>query len=69
MRNNEQIAGALLKAVLEKQATTTIAGDVTALDVARLLADDFTSCPGCGAEPWVNLDCKVCQVMAPLERL
>lgn len=22
----------------------------------------------CGAEPWVNIDCGVCAVLAPLER-
>jgi hypothetical protein len=68
MRTNEKIAGAMLQAVMTMSATKTVAGDVTALEVARMLADSFTSCPKCGAEPWVNLDCLVCQVMTALPR-
>jgi hypothetical protein len=33
---------------------------------ARQLAKEFTSCPACGAEPWVNIDCSLCEVMAGL---
>lgn len=62
----EQQAGVALKALLEKPATEVVLG-ISALQMVKLLAHHFTSCPECGTEPWCDVDCRVCDVMRALE--
>ena len=62
-RNAEQVSEAILKAVLRKDINEQVIGDVTARELVQLIVGNFTSCPACGAEPWVNLDCRVCYIM------
>lgn len=44
---------------------------VSWLELARIAAAAVDtanlSCPLCGAEPWCNIDCKVCRVCSELE--
>lgn len=67
MRTKEQIATSVLQSMISFEPTVCIVGNVTALEVTRLLTDAFTACPACGAEPWVDIDCRVCLVMSALE--
>ena len=67
MKTREQIAGELLECLLSHDAAVCIVGNVTVREIARLLLDMFTSCPACGAEPWVNIDCRVCDVMYQMD--
>ena len=66
-RNAEQVSEAILKAVLRKDPNEQVIGDVTAWEIVQLIAGNFTSCPACGAEPWTNLDCRVCDAMGIVE--
>jgi len=56
----ESADGDVLRALLEGEATLDTIAEV------RGMAERFTSCPACGSEPWVNIDCKVCSVMRAL---
>lgn len=67
MRNAEVIAADVLKCVLSWEPGVRVLGNVTGLEVARLLVDAFTACPACGAEPWCDIDCRVCGVMHALK--
>jgi hypothetical protein len=58
----ERELGEKLKALLAGPATRQ------AINSVRLMAPVFTSCPACGAEPWVNIDCKVCDVVSTLTK-
>ena len=62
VRNLEQIAAELLRLACEREVTSAMVGDVTAMEVARLAVHAITSCPACGAEPGVNIDCRICAV-------
>lgn len=69
MRNNpEDIARDVLRCALAWQPEARIAGNVTACEVALLAARQLTSCPKCGAEAWVNIDCDICRLCADLVR-
>jgi hypothetical protein len=59
---NEAEYGATLLDLMTKPANRAN------INRARLLKPLFTSCPKCGAEPWVNIDCAVCEVMSALPR-
>ncbi len=58
---SEPELGERLRKLLEGVATLDTIAQV------RALVGSFTSCPACGSEPWVNLDCKTCTVMSKLE--
>ena len=62
-RNAEQVSEAILKAVLRKSIDEQVIGDVSAQELVGLVANNFSSCPACGAEPWTNIDCRVCDLM------
>ena len=57
---DEVEAGRLLLDLLSKPRTSS------SVKRAVLLAPMFTSCPACGAEPWVDIDCDTCGVMSAL---
>lgn len=68
MRSKEVIATSLLKVLLRTKPLDKVLGtEVTVKELAGLLAEHFTSCPACGTEPWLNIDCKVCATMTGLE--
>lgn len=67
VKNVEQIAGELLKCALSWDPDACILGNVTAREIAKLAASQITSCPLCGAEPWVNIDCGLCLIVPLLD--
>ena len=67
MRSLEAIASDLLKAALEGPAYGGIVGGVTRIELARLAVEHITTCPRCGAEAFVNIDCFVCEVAGQLQ--
>ena len=62
----EQIAIETLKCALSWEPNVCLIGNVMASEVAALAASRITSCPKCGAEPWVNIDCDLCLVCSSL---
>jgi hypothetical protein len=65
--SREKIAADVLECALSHEPTSRLLGNVTAREIAALAASCITSCPLCGAEPWVNIDCRLCTVCWPLE--
>ncbi len=63
----ESVAVDVLRCAMAWQPDAKLIGNVTARDVARLAAATVTSCPKCGAEPWVNIDCNLCRACGSLE--
>lgn len=66
MRDPETIARMALEAALTWEPDARLIGDLTAAEVAALAARAAMTCPGCGAEAWVNIDCDMCLVCAAL---
>jgi hypothetical protein len=66
-RSIEQIAADVLRCVTSGDTEARLIGDIRATELARLAASHITSCPSCGAEPWVNIDCSLCVAMTALE--
>lgn len=67
MRTRATIASDVLKCALSWDPEARPIGDVTARELAKLAAHEVTTCPRCGAEAWVNIDCAVCGAMSALE--
>lgn len=65
-RTTEEIAIELLKYAVSWDPPARVLGNVTAEELARLAAPLITSCPNCGAEAWVNIDCPLCLVVGAL---
>lgn len=40
--------------------------DETLAEIARLASREVMTCPSCGAEAWVNIDCDMCLVCSSL---
>ena len=66
IRPREATAVDLLKCAIAHEPEVRLVGNVRACDIAALAASLITSCPSCGAEPWVNIDCDLCLVCAML---
>ena len=66
MRDPETIARMTLDAALTWDPDARLIGDVTASEVAALAARAVMTCPRCGSDAWVNIDCDVCLVCASL---
>lgn len=66
MREPETIARMTLEAALTWDPDARLIGDVTAAEVAALAARAVMTCPACGSEAWVNIDCDMCLVCAAL---
>jgi hypothetical protein len=67
MRDIEKIAVDALRCATSWEMEACLVGNVTAREVARLAIPHITSCPKCGAEPWVNIDCDLCLVCSVIE--
>lgn len=63
MRSLEEISHEVLKCCFAWEPGARLIGNVEARELAALVlaADRITSCPLCGAEPWVNIDCMLCR--------
>jgi hypothetical protein len=67
MRDTETVAGELLRCSLSWEPNACLVGNVMAAEVAALASRHITSCPKCGAEPWVNIDCDLCLIAHALQ--
>lgn len=67
MRPLETIAVELLQSSISWEPDARLVGNVTAMELALVAAFIITSCPVCGAEPWVNIDCQLCNVISSIE--
>lgn len=63
-RSLEQIAADLLACATAHEPGARIVGNVMARELARIVlaGDHIMSCPSCGAEAWVNIDCALCWI-------
>lgn len=70
-RTREQICSDIFTAIVVKGEGPFYFGDITYDELLRLVAPDIGSCPMCGAEMGVNIDCKACEawteIMARIE--
>lgn len=67
-RSAEQIALDLLHCVMTWEPSARLFGNIRADEIAYLASRHITSCPKCGAEPWVNVDCGLCEGISLLEK-
>lgn len=58
----EATALELLNCCLRHERSSRLIGNIRAVDLATLASSIVTSCPKCGAEPWVNIDCDLCDM-------
>lgn len=65
-RRTDAVAEDLLGCALTHEPGSRLIGNVTASEIVRLAAGFMTSCPACGAEAWVNIDCNVCLVVSAI---
>lgn len=68
MRDPESIAACVLKCALAREPDVRLVGNVQACEVAALAARAVMTCPSCGSEAWVNIDCDLCLVAGQLSR-
>jgi hypothetical protein len=61
--SREQVAADVLACALAHDPESRLIGNVRAIDVAMLAALSLHTCPVCGAEAWVNIDCSLCDVV------
>ena len=67
MKSREEIAATVLKCAVACMPEARLIGNVTAKELAFIVAPLITSCPKCGAEPWCDIDCDLCVAMSALE--
>lgn len=68
MMHPEETATELLRCALSHEKDACLVGNVTARDIATLMAGLVTTCPECGSEAWCNIDCKFCELCDALVR-
>lgn len=66
MRSTETIAVDVLRCAISHEPDSRLIGNVTAAELVRLCAAEVMTCPKCGAEAWVNIDCDLCLVVSQL---
>ena len=54
----------LLRCALTHEPESRLLGNVRAREIVAIAASLVTSSPACGAEPWVNIDCALCETIA-----
>lgn len=66
----EDIAREMLRCAVAHDPAVCLIGNVTAMGVLLVAQSHVTCCPQCDAEPWVNIDCKLCRIVsASLEEI
>lgn len=65
-RRVDAIAEDILHCALTHEPGSRLLGNVTASEIVRLAAGAMATCPACGAEAWVNIDCDVCLVVSAI---
>jgi hypothetical protein len=63
MRTREEIAVDVLECALSWEPGARLLGNVTASEVVALAAASVMTCPKCGSEAWVNIDCDLCRLV------
>lgn len=66
MPSRESTAVDLLRCAMSHEPGVRLIGNVRACEVAALCTSLVTSCPKCGADPWVNIDCDMCHACGSL---
>lgn len=66
MRTTEAIALDALRCAISHEPDSRLIGNVTAAEVVRLCAREVMTCPKCGAEAWVNIDCDLCLIVGQI---
>lgn len=66
MRTREAIALDVFRCAVSHEPGVRLIGNVTASEVVRLVAREVMTCPACGAEAWVNIDCDLCLVVGQI---
>lgn len=69
MNDREQTAAAMLKYVMAISPTSLVMPNVSAVEVALLVAPLIHVCPKCGAEAWCNIDCTLCNACSSFRDL
>lgn len=67
MRDIESIARDVLCCAISHDPDARLIGNVRASEVAALAAREIMTCPKCGAEAWVNIDCDLCLIAGQLQ--
>ena len=63
MRTREEIAVDVLECALSWEPGARLVGNVTAAELVALSAASVLTCPKCGSEAWVNIDCYLCSIV------
>lgn len=66
MRDPETIARDVLASALAHEPDVRLIANVTAAEVAALVARAVMTCPACGTEAWCNIDCDTCLICSAL---
>lgn len=62
MRTREEIAVDVLQCAMSWEPGARLVGNVTAAEMVTLSAVSVLTCPKCGSEAWVNIDCDLCSL-------
>ena len=68
MRDLEKIAVDALKCAISWEPDACLIGNVTARETAYLASRSIMTCPKCGAEAFVNIDCNLCNAIEAIEK-
>jgi len=66
MLNRAAVAAGMLRCAFSWDMNARLIGNLTAAEIASVAAAYLTSCPRCGSEAWVNIDCWVCLACSQL---
>jgi hypothetical protein len=67
VRTKEQIAGDILRCAMAHMSDSRLTGNVRADEIALLCVEHVMTCPNCGAEAWVSIDCALCETVTLLQ--
>lgn len=65
-RTIREVAEDMLKCAVSHEPGSRLIGNVMASEIALLASAALTTCPSCGAEAWVNIDCDLCGVCSAI---
>lgn len=66
MRTKDEIALDILKCAMSHVSDVRLIGNVRADEIALLASGHMMTCPKCGAEAWVDIDCDLCVAISAL---
>lgn len=68
MRDRDKIAVDVLRGAIKMDRDARVLGNVTAAELAAIVAPIVDTCPKCGATAWVDIDCELCNALSALLR-